>query len=83
MKKNINVTFYKSVTCHHEEEERMPTLEEVFQQFPNIPINLDIKAENIELMEKVRQLYDFLTYIFCQKQSCYNVTKLATLNNHG
>jgi len=32
----------------------MPILDDVFKQFPNIPINLDIKAENTELMEKVK-----------------------------
>jgi len=32
----------------------MPMLEEVFKQFPNIPINLDIKGDDVELMQLVK-----------------------------
>ena len=38
------------------EAERMPTLEEVFQQFPNTPINLDVKGDDDELMKMVRKM---------------------------
>ena len=54
LKTELQVTFYGSTTCQHDgDPERMPTLEEVFQQFPDVPINLDIKGTDDELMEKV------------------------------
>ena len=64
LKKKISVTFYKSATCDHtgEEEQRMPTLEDVFQEFPKIPINIDVKAEDTELMQKVRRIAAILSF---------------------
>ena len=35
------------------ESRRIPLLEEVFREFPNMPINLDIKINNDELIRKV------------------------------
>ncbi|PRP88208.1 glycerophosphodiester phosphodiesterase domain-containing protein 1-like [Planoprotostelium fungivorum] len=37
-------------------KEPIPTLEEVFQAFPNTPINLDLKEADTEMLEKVYQL---------------------------
>uniref|UniRef100_A0A1B6CX85 GP-PDE domain-containing protein n=1 Tax=Clastoptera arizonana TaxID=38151 RepID=A0A1B6CX85_9HEMI len=39
-----------------EEERRIPLLAEVFQTFPNIPINIDIKENNNRLVEEVDKL---------------------------
>lgn len=35
------------------EDRRFPLLEEAFQHFPSTPINIDIKTDNNELIEKV------------------------------
>ncbi|KAK3084079.1 hypothetical protein FSP39_007822 [Pinctada imbricata] len=37
-------------------DRRFPLLREVFQAFPSIPINIDIKIDDDELIEKVNQL---------------------------
>ena len=37
-------------------EERIPLLESVFKAFPDYPINVDIKDNNDELIEKVQRL---------------------------
>lgn len=34
-------------------DRNFPLLEEVFKEFPEIPINIDIKIEDDELIEKV------------------------------
>lgn len=39
-----------------EEERRIPLLSEVFQQFPNIPINIDIKVNDNRLIHEVSGL---------------------------
>ncbi|XP_053987450.1 lysophospholipase D GDPD1-like [Hylaeus volcanicus] len=39
-----------------EEERRFPLLKEVFEAFPNMPINIDIKINNDELISKVSEL---------------------------
>ena len=38
-------------------DRRIPLLREVFEKFPNIPINLDIKVNNDELIQKVSVTY--------------------------
>ena len=35
------------------QDRRIPLLEEVFQAFPQMPINVDIKVDNEVLMKKV------------------------------
>lgn len=39
-----------------EEERKIPLLSEVFQQFPNIPINIDIKVDDDKLIHEVSEL---------------------------
>lgn len=39
-----------------EEDRRIPLLSEVFQQFPNIPINIDIKVDDNKLIHEVSEL---------------------------
>jgi len=34
-------------------DRRIPSLSEVFEQFPEVPINIDIKVDNDELIRKV------------------------------
>ncbi|KAM8962472.1 lysophospholipase D GDPD3 [Pelodytes ibericus] len=54
-KDSLEVTFFpgrvSSGSDHH-----IPLLEEVFQRFPDIPINVEIKEENEELIKKVSDL---------------------------
>lgn len=40
----------------NEDERRFPLLREVFEAFPNIPINIDIKINNDELIKQVSDL---------------------------
>lgn len=40
----------------NEDERRFPLLREVFEAFPNIPINIDIKINNDELIKEVSDL---------------------------
>ncbi|ODM99949.1 Glycerophosphodiester phosphodiesterase domain-containing protein 1 [Orchesella cincta] len=41
-----------------EDERRIPLLKEVFQEFPKIPINIDIKENDMELIQEVSKLID-------------------------
>ncbi|XP_069508144.1 lysophospholipase D GDPD3 isoform X2 [Ambystoma mexicanum] len=54
-KKSLEVTF---LSGHHSEgtDRRIPELEEVFQKFPNIPINVEIKEDDDELIKTVSDL---------------------------
>ncbi|KAJ8679515.1 hypothetical protein QAD02_015302 [Eretmocerus hayati] len=44
------------VGSENEEERRFVLLKEVFEAFPNIPVNIDIKVNNDELIYKVSEL---------------------------
>ena len=46
----------KGCVCHCGEDRRIPTLKEVFTEFPNMPINIDVKVPDDELYEKVNLL---------------------------
>ncbi|XP_012868542.1 PREDICTED: glycerophosphodiester phosphodiesterase domain-containing protein 1 [Dipodomys ordii] len=52
---NVNISDLKyCVTCQCEgKDTRIPLLEEVFEAFPNTPINIDIKVNNNTLIKKV------------------------------
>lgn len=39
-----------------EEERRIPLLNDVFRDFPSVPINIDIKADNDRLIKEVDNL---------------------------
>lgn len=39
-----------------EEERRIPLLRDVFQEFPNVPINIDIKDNDFQLINQVSKL---------------------------
>ncbi len=41
---------------HATESRRIPLLEDVFREFPDIIVNLDIKIDNDELIRKVNEL---------------------------
>ncbi|XP_044303857.1 lysophospholipase D GDPD3 [Varanus komodoensis] len=54
-KNSLEVTF--SPGCFsHGRDHRIPSLEEVFQEFPGVPINIEIKEDNDELIQKVADL---------------------------
>ena len=47
----------------------IPTLRRVFEEFPDIPMNIDIKTNNDELIDKVKFNLNFLNGISCSKYS--------------
>ncbi|XP_062992971.1 lysophospholipase D GDPD3 [Elgaria multicarinata webbii] len=54
-KDSLEVSF--SPGCYsHGKDHRIPSLEEVFQSFPGMPINIEIKPDNDELIRKVADL---------------------------
>ncbi|XP_061445434.1 lysophospholipase D GDPD3 isoform X1 [Rhineura floridana] len=54
-KDSLEVTF--SPGCYsHGKDHRIPRLEEVFQKFPRVPINIEIKQDDNELIQKVADL---------------------------
>ncbi|KAH9499387.1 Lysophospholipase D gdpd1 [Bulinus truncatus] len=55
MMDKVRVDFYQKL-CGEGEDHRIPLLEEVFQEFPNVAINIDIKENNDILMNKVNEL---------------------------
>ncbi|XP_050724814.1 lysophospholipase D GDPD1-like [Eriocheir sinensis] len=57
IKEQIPVDFMPgTVFTGKSEDRRFPLLEEAFQHFPSTPINIDIKTDNNELIEKVSEL---------------------------
>ncbi|CAL1539255.1 unnamed protein product [Lymnaea stagnalis] len=55
MKSKVTVDFYQKL-CGEGTDRKIPLLEEVFQQFPDMAINIDIKVDKDELMQKVDEL---------------------------
>ncbi|KAH0626423.1 hypothetical protein JD844_001389 [Phrynosoma platyrhinos] len=54
-KDSLEVTFSPG-SFSHGEDHKIPRLEEVFQKFPGVPINIEIKEDNDELIQKVADL---------------------------
>ncbi|XP_034024068.1 lysophospholipase D GDPD1 [Thalassophryne amazonica] len=52
----LGVTFQRECVCEGGEGERIPLLKDVFDMFPNIPVNIDIKDNNDMLIKKVSEL---------------------------
>ncbi|KAM9149328.1 lysophospholipase D GDPD3 [Pangshura tecta] len=51
----LEVTFSPG-TFSHGSDRRIPRLEEVFQKFPNVPVNVEIKQDDEELIQQVADL---------------------------
>ncbi|PIK59807.1 putative glycerophosphodiester phosphodiesterase domain-containing protein 1 [Apostichopus japonicus] len=57
IQKGLKVTFCKDKWCHSDSEDcQIPLLKKVFETFPNVAINLDIKEHNAELIEEVLEI---------------------------
>lgn len=55
--KRLNVQFQPGVTCDVKNDDCcIPLLESVFEAFPNIPINVDIKTNSDVLIDKTHEL---------------------------
>ncbi|KAM6946283.1 lysophospholipase D GDPD1 [Aplochiton taeniatus] len=52
----LAVTFQKECFCEGGEDRHIPLLKDVFEAFPNTPVNIDIKVNNDTLIKKVSQL---------------------------
>lgn len=52
----LGVTFQKECFCEGGEDKRIPLLRDVFEAFPNTPVNIDIKVNNDTLIKKVSDL---------------------------
>ncbi|XP_048016867.1 lysophospholipase D GDPD1 [Megalobrama amblycephala] len=52
----LGVTFKRECFCEGGDDKRIPLLRDVFEAFPNTPVNIDIKANNDTLIKKVSEL---------------------------
>lgn len=52
----LDIDFQKECFCEGGEDKHIPLLSDVFEAFPNTPINIDIKVNNDTLIRKVSQL---------------------------
>eukprot|EP00079_Xenopus_tropicalis_P033005 XP_017946776.1 PREDICTED: glycerophosphodiester phosphodiesterase domain-containing protein 1 isoform X3 [Xenopus tropicalis] len=52
----LDVTFEKDCCCRGGEDKSIPLLKDVFEAFPDTPINIDIKVNNNILVKKVSDL---------------------------
>ncbi|XP_069617556.1 lysophospholipase D GDPD1 [Ranitomeya imitator] len=52
----LDVTFEKDCCCDGGDDRQIPRLKEVFEAFPETPINIDIKVNNDILVRKVSEL---------------------------
>ncbi|XP_053122151.1 lysophospholipase D GDPD3 isoform X2 [Hemicordylus capensis] len=54
-KKSLEVTFAPGCFSHGKDHQ-IPRLEEVFEKFPGVPINIEVKEDNDELIQKIADL---------------------------
>ncbi|XP_036821580.1 lysophospholipase D GDPD1 isoform X2 [Oncorhynchus mykiss] len=52
----LGVTFQRECVCEGGEDKHIPLLRDVFEAFPNTPVNIDIKVNNDTLIKKVSEL---------------------------
>ncbi|XP_059188045.1 lysophospholipase D GDPD1 isoform X2 [Centropristis striata] len=52
----LGVTFQRECFCEGGEDKRIPLLRDVFDAFPNTPVNIDIKVNDDTLIKKVSEL---------------------------
>ncbi|XP_064424901.1 lysophospholipase D GDPD1 [Latimeria chalumnae] len=52
----LDVSFQRECCCEGGDDKRIPLLQEVFEAFPNTPVNIDIKENNDALIRKVSEL---------------------------
>ncbi|XP_072317908.1 lysophospholipase D GDPD1 [Eucyclogobius newberryi] len=52
----LDVTFQRDCCCAGGDDKRIPLLRDVFDAFPNTPVNVDIKTNNDILIKKVSEL---------------------------
>eukprot|EP00062_Callorhinchus_milii_P020252 gi/632975748/ref/XP_007904400.1/ PREDICTED: glycerophosphodiester phosphodiesterase domain-containing protein 1 [Callorhinchus milii] len=52
----LGISFQKECCCEGGDDKRIPLLKEVFEEFPNTPVNIDIKVNNDVLIQKVSEL---------------------------
>uniref|UniRef100_A0A673K0V4 GP-PDE domain-containing protein n=1 Tax=Sinocyclocheilus rhinocerous TaxID=307959 RepID=A0A673K0V4_9TELE len=52
----LGVTFKRECYCEGGDDKRIPLLRDVFESFPNTPVNIDIKVNNDILIKKVSEL---------------------------
>ncbi|XP_051966264.1 lysophospholipase D GDPD1-like isoform X2 [Xyrauchen texanus] len=52
----LGVCFKRECFCEGGDDKRIPLLTDVFEAFPNTPVNIDIKANNDTLIKKVSEL---------------------------
>ncbi|MBN3288317.1 GDPD1 Lysophospholipase, partial [Polyodon spathula] len=52
----LDVSFQRECSCEGGDDKRIPLLSEVFDAFPNTPVNVDIKVNNDTLIRKVSEL---------------------------
>lgn len=52
----LDVTFQRECSCAGGDDKRIPLLRDVFDAFPNTPVNIDIKVNNDTLIKKVSEL---------------------------
>ena len=55
--KTNDASLYKRNTYNNEESKRLPLLETLFMKYPDIPMNIDIKINDDELIQKVIKLF--------------------------
>ncbi|CAH1802610.1 unnamed protein product [Owenia fusiformis] len=56
LKESLKLDFYQTHCTSGCKDRQIPLLEDVFKQFPNLPINVDIKIDNDELINRVSEL---------------------------
>ncbi|XP_064461199.1 lysophospholipase D GDPD1-like [Ornithodoros turicata] len=56
LKRSLSVDFCNGIVCPASADRRIPLLRDVFVKFPSTPMNIDVKADKDELIEKVNKL---------------------------
>ncbi|XP_064619429.1 lysophospholipase D GDPD1-like isoform X2 [Lineus longissimus] len=56
----LKLDFDQRCTCEGKEDRKIPLLRELFEAFPDLPINIDIKFESMDLIERNPDIHVFV-----------------------
>ncbi|MGH0155644.1 UNVERIFIED_CONTAM: hypothetical protein FKN15_059531 [Acipenser sinensis] len=73
----LDVSFQRECSCEGGDDKRIPLLREVFDAFPNTPVNIDIKVNNDTLIRKWSRDWCLSVILVA---SCRAVNLLAVFN---
>jgi len=71
---SLEVEFHQGFVYHNDDEtQRFLTLQEIFEKFPGMPLNIDIKTDNDTLIGKVTCISSMLLVVHTAANRCFYI----------